>query len=341
MVKIAVIGCGYWGKNLIRNFHELGVLAAVCDTNPEMAMALSKAYNAVSVKTIAEIAADTTITAVAIATPGETHAKIAEVMLKANKHLYIEKPMVLCVNEAERLVSLASLHQKVLMVGHLMQYHPGYIKLKEMVLAGELGQIQTIHASRLNLGKVCVEEDVTWSLASHDISMILGLTGSLPIAVTSTGCAHITPDIADSAHIDLEFAHKVKAHVSASWLHPYKEQKLVVIGSKQMAIFDDTQPWPTKLILHPYTINSETKIPTLELTATIAVPLVATEPLQDECRHFIDCIQQQISPLTNGEEGLRVTLVLSMAELSREHQRRIDLQTMKQIISDLPLQKSA
>ena len=259
-VRVAAVGCGYWGKNLVRNFAQLGALAAICDPNRTAAEELADRYRA-PVGEFEAVLRDANIAGVAIAAPAALHAELARRAIEAGKHVFVEKPLALTLAEAERLCTLAERSDRRLMVGHLMQYHPGFGKLHELARTGRLGRLQYIYSNRLNLGKVRREEDILWSFAPHDLSMILSLVGQEPTEVTAQGGYYLHKSIADVTTTHLAFPAGEQAHVFVSWLHPFKEQKLVVIGDRGMAVFDDGQPWGSKLLLYPHRIDGARRYP--------------------------------------------------------------------------------
>ncbi|GAH62181.1 unnamed protein product, partial [marine sediment metagenome] len=229
MINIAVIGSGYWGKNLVRNFNELGVLHTVCDSNLATLRSFQEKYPDKRFQNSFEVVLqDPNINAVAIATPAETHFDLAKKALLAGKHVFVEKPLSLVVSEAETLNQLATNRNLKLMVGHILLYHPAIIRLKEIINSGELGKINYIYSNRLNLGKFRTEENILWSFAPHDISAILYLLGEMPTQVMAQGGNYLNTEIADVTMSVLSFKSGVKGHVFVSWLHPSKEQKLVV-----------------------------------------------------------------------------------------------------------------
>jgi len=241
MTNISVIGTGYWGKNLVRNFNELGVLHTICDSNPSTLNSFQKQYPKVEVQRLFQnVLQNPDIDAVVIATPAETHFKMAKMALLANKHVFVEKPLALFVNEAEELQQLALSQDLKLMIGHILLYHPAIIKLKEIVNSGELGKINYIYSNRLNLGKIRSEENILWSFAPHDISAMLFLLDEMPSQVIAQGGNYLNQDITDVTMTMLSFKSGVKGHIFVSWLHPDKEQKLIIVGDKKMALFDDT-----------------------------------------------------------------------------------------------------
>ncbi len=314
---IAVVGSGFWGKNLIRNYQELGALALICDNNETVLAEFQRRYPGVETcLALNDVLARENITGVAIATPAETHYRIVREALLADKHVYVEKPLVLEESEGQDLIALAAEQKRVLMVGQLLQYHPVFVRLKEMARAGELGRINYIYSHRLNLGKIRREENILWSFAPHDISMILTLAGGLPDEITATGGFYLHQRIADVTTTHLAFPTGLRAHIFVSWLHPFKEQKLVVVGDRKMAVFDDTLPWEDKLLLYPHKIQWRDNMP-VPLKAEPERPQVPqAEPLKAECRHFLSCIQEGHQPLTDGGEGLRVLRVLNAAQSS-------------------------
>ena len=310
---MAVIGCGYWGRNLVRNFSDLGALAAVCDTDPEPARQFGGQYR-VSTPAFEEILRDEAIDAVAVATPAVTHSDFARQALAAGKHVFVEKPVALNVDAAEELNTLARQQGRVLMVGHLLQYHPAFIRLKELVAGGELGRLRHIYSHRLNLGKVRREENILWSFAPHDISMILSLVGVEPDRVSAVGSFFLQSQVADVTTTHMSFPGGENAHVFVSWLHPYKEQKLVVVGDDGMAVFDDTVEWEQKLQIYRHRILWENSLPTPDKAEAEAIAVAPAEPLRQELAHFLDCIAGKTHCRTDGNEGIRVLKVLRASE---------------------------
>jgi UDP-2-acetamido-3-amino-2,3-dideoxy-glucuronate N-acetyltransferase len=310
--RVAVIGCGYWGRNLVRNFAGLGALAAICDTDRATADRLADRYHA-EIVDFQKVLRDESIIGVAIATPATLHAGLALRAIEAGKHVFVEKPLALALDEAEELCTVAERRGRRLMVGHLMQYHPGFTKLRELVREGTLGRLEYLYSNRLNLGKVRREEDILWSFAPHDLSMILSLVGGEPTEVTAQGGCYLHKTLADVTTTHLTFPSGEQAHVFVSWLHPFKEQKLVVIGDRAMAVFDDGQPWSRKLLLYQHRIEWRETLPVPQRATADAVPLDEGEPLTHECRHFLDCIATGATPRTDGHEGLRVLRVLARA----------------------------
>src|SRR5262245_9573520 len=252
--KIAAVGAGYWGKNIIRNFAGLKALAAIVDQDRATAQALCSEHGG-TVATFEDVLADTSIGAIAVAPPAASQHKLANAALDAGKHVFVEKPLALTLGDAEELVTIAERLDRRLMVGHLLQYHPAFLKLKELVREGRLGRLQYLYSNRLNLGKIRREEDILWSFAPHDLSMILSLVGHEPDCVESVGSYYLHQHIADVTTTHLSFPGGERGHVFVSWLHPFKEQKLVVVGTDAMAVFDDSEPWERKLLLFPHRLN--------------------------------------------------------------------------------------
>jgi UDP-2-acetamido-3-amino-2,3-dideoxy-glucuronate N-acetyltransferase len=325
--NIAVVGCGHWGKNLVRNFSELGALAAVCDPNAELAKHYAEQYN-VNNFSFTEIINDASIDGVVLAVPAPLHASLAVEAMNAGKHVYVEKPLAMNQIEARQMIDTSKDQDVQLMVGHLLQYHPVFIAVRELVASGVLGGLSYIYSNRLSFGKVRSEEDVIWSFAPHDISMILSLTGQEPELVRTESASILQSNIADTATVHMTFTSGLKAHISVSWLHPYKEQKLVVIGESAMAVFDDTQPWGQKLALYRHNIDLTNEAPNLGKSDVEYIDVAQSEPLKNECQHFIDVVNEPLMPLTDGDEGLRVLNVLSAATLSQNENNAVRIENL-------------
>jgi len=316
--SVAVIGSGYWGKNLVRNFSTLGALAAVCDSHPETLRSLGEQYPDCRVlNSYADVLRDNGIQAVAIATPAETHSILVREALLAGKDVFVEKPLCLSVDQGRTLVDLAQQRGRILMVGHLLWYHPAILKLKELIDTGELGRIQYIYSNRLNLGKIRREENILWSFAPHDISVILGLLGETPNMVTAQGGNYLHEQIADTTVTLLSFPSGVKAHIFVSWLHPFKEQKLIVVGDRKMAVFDDVEK-KDKLLLYPHSIQWKGQVPIANRAEAQPVEIGTNEPLREECLHFLESVRSRRRPRTDGEEGLRILAVLQQSQAALE-----------------------
>jgi UDP-2-acetamido-3-amino-2,3-dideoxy-glucuronate N-acetyltransferase len=322
-VKIACVGAGYWGRNLVRNFNELGVLSSVCEMDANTRAHLMTQYPEVTfTDSVDTVFSDSNIAGVALATPAASHGELVRRALLANKDVFVEKPLCLSLEEGENLVALARERERVLMVGHLLWYHPAVLRLKKLVDDGELGRIQYIYSNRLNLGKIRREENILWSFAPHDISVILGLVGEMPDAINAQGGNYLHDQIADVTVSLLSFPSGVKAHIFVSWLHPFKEQKLIVVGDRQMAVFDDLET-ENKLVLYPHAITWKNHLPIPTKAKAISVPVKPIEPLREECLHFLECIQTRQTARTDGTEGLRVLTVLQRCQEALELKRTV------------------
>ena len=315
---LALIGAGYWGKNLARNFLSLGVLHTICDSNPGTLAAYGEEYADVSQElSFDHVLANPEVSRVAIAAPAVHHFNLASAALEAGKDVYVEKPLCLNPDDAKALIEIAEKNGRVLMVGHLLQYHPYVEKLNEMVRSGELGKLYYVTSNRLNLGKIRQEENSLWSFAPHDISVILGLAGGLPEEVVCHGEQYLTDGVADTTLTQLKFSSGLRAHIYVSWLNPFKEQKLTVVGSEGMAVFDDTKPWDEKLTVYrKYLTWTEGNFPSVNKSDGEAIVVEQSEPLRSECQHFIKSCETQATPRTDGAEGLRVLQVLDAAQQS-------------------------
>jgi len=313
---VGVVGTGNWGRNHVRNFAELGALRAICDISETALARCREAYPEVRTYTdLGGVLGDPEITAIVLATPARHHYSGARTALQAGRHVLVEKPMTLSVEEADELTGLARQHGLVLMVGHILEYHPAFVKLKEWVADGRLGKLVYLYSHRLDLGRILQEENVLWSLAPHDLSMMLRLLGCAPDSVQATGSASITPGIEDSVTASLSFPNGVRAHVFVSWLHPFKEQRLVVIGTQGMAVFDDVVE-EGKLKLYPGGVRWENDVPVPAAGEPEVVPYDSVEPLRAECQHFISCIRNGQRPLTDGLRGLEIARVLDACQHS-------------------------
>ena len=320
--RVAVIGAGYWGKNLVRNFHDIGALAAVCESDAAAHRWVVAEYPQCRMaSSFAEVLRDDTITAVAIATPAEMHGEMVRDALRAGKDVFVEKPLCLSASTGETLVALARERQRILMVGHLLWYHPAVLKLKELIDTGALGRIQYIYSNRLNIGKIRHEENILWSFAPHDLSVILGLLGEQPESVEAQGGNYLHQRIADVTVSLLSFPSGVKAHLFVSWLHPFKEQKLVVVGDRKMAVFDDVEK-TDKLVLYSHSIAWRNHVPVAQKADGQSVPVETAEPLRLECQHFVDCVATRRRPRTDGDEALRVLRVLERCQAALERDGR-------------------
>jgi predicted dehydrogenase len=322
--NIAVIGCGHWGKNLVRNFSELGALSSICDPNTEIVEKYAKQFS-VKKCSFTEILNDPNIKGVVLTVPAHLHASMAIEAMNKNKYVFVEKPLAMNEVEAELMIATAKKNKVQLMVGHLLQYHPIYKTIREYVGTGKIGEINYIYSNRLSFGKVRTEEDVIWSFAPHDISMILSLTDQVPEYVSTNAISILQKNIADTATIHLQFKSGLKSHISVSWLHPYKEHKLVIVGQSAILVFDDTKSWHEKMALYPFKVVSSKNLINLQNSNVQYVKVNEEEPLKNECQHFIDVVEKDIQPLTDGAEGLRVLKVLSAASRSQTKNEKVKL----------------
>jgi UDP-2-acetamido-3-amino-2,3-dideoxy-glucuronate N-acetyltransferase len=319
---VAVIGAGHWGSNLVRNFADLGALGAVVDGDAERAASAAASAD-VPTRHLQDVLADSDIDAVAIATPAVTHAELAKQALRAGKHCFVEKPLALHVEDAVEVTAVAREVDRVLMVGHLLRYHPAFEELHRRVTSGELGRLQYVSSNRLSFGRFRREENSLWSFAPHDISMILALIGDEPHEVSAVGSKHLHTTIEDVTTTHLSFPGGQGAHVHVSWLHPVKQQELVVVGERGMAIFNDGQPWESKLQLFRHNVEWRSGLPVPAKADAEFVKLTPGEPLQAECSHFLECVATGKRPLTDGEEGLRVLRVLQRAQAALRGRERV------------------
>jgi UDP-2-acetamido-3-amino-2,3-dideoxy-glucuronate N-acetyltransferase len=314
-VNVAVIGMGLWGRNLVRNFHELGVLRTVCDSDEALGATVEKSYPGVAFTTdLEKVLTDASIHAIAIAAPAVTHHMIAKAGLLAGKDVYVEKPLATNLADGEELVRLSRERGRVLMVGHILRYHPAVEKLADLIESGDLGRVQYFYSNRLNIGKIRTEENILWSFAPHDISVMLALLNEEPVSLSCRGEDYVNRGVVDVTLSEFRFPSGVRSHIFVSWLHPFKEQRLVVVGSNKMAVFDDTAK--DKLVLYPHKVEWKNRVPTAVKADLEVVALGAAEPLKNECRHFVDCVKDRRQPLTDAEEGLRVLRILDLCQKS-------------------------
>jgi predicted dehydrogenase len=320
--RIALIGCGYWGKNHARNWSALGALAMVCDpAESGRALAGEIAPEATITEDPSDAFSNPDIDAVVIATPAETHYELAHQAFAAGKHVLVEKPMALTYADAVRIDESAKRYGRILMVGHLLEFHPAITKIKALIADGSMGKIQYIYSNRLNFGKIRTEENALWSFAPHDIALIHRLTGAVPFEVTCTGGSYITPNLADVSISNLHFVNGVRAHIFVNWLNPFKEQKLVVIGDKKMAVFNDTEP-VEKLVVYNQHVEFNGRVPVLEKAEKDVIELPQAEPLRTQCEAFLKAITEGSQPLTDGSSGIEVMRVLEASQLSLQSNGR-------------------
>jgi UDP-2-acetamido-3-amino-2,3-dideoxy-glucuronate N-acetyltransferase len=313
--SVALIGLGHWGRNIARNLDLLNTLDVFYDADPDTRLKYAKQYpRARAAESVEEILSDHAIHAVMIATPAATHGALVDRVLDAGKHVFVEKPICLDVAEARRLNAKATASGLVLMVGHLLLYHPTYRSLKRLVSASELGELRYIYSNRLSLGRIRREENALWSFAPHDVSMIVDLAGRLPEEVSTSGGTYLSPTVADTTLSSLKFSDRLRAHIFVSWLHPVKDHRTVVIGTEGMAVFHDNAEGPNKLLLYRHKIGWDGDIPDVERAEAEPVPYVDEEPLRLECMHFLECVQSGKRPRSNADEAIAVLSVLDACQ---------------------------
>ena len=323
-VRVAVVGAGYWGINHVRAFTRVpdAELVAICDPDAAALERASKlAPNARLEPSYAALLADASVDAVVLATPAVMHAEQAIAALRRGKHVFVEKPMALTTADAQAMVATAEAAGHTLMVGHLMLYHPGYDKLRELVVSGEIGQVLYLYSLRVNLGRLRRDENALWSFAPHDLSMILDLVGAQPVTVAARGESYLQPGIEDVVFVSLAFPGREMAQIQLSWLDPRKERRLTVVGSRKMVELDDVHP-TEKLRIYdkgydrPPSFTQYGEYLTVR-HGDIHIPrLDMAEPLDLECRHFVHCAATGTAPRTGGAHGLAVVGVLEAAQQS-------------------------
>ena len=309
-LKIALVGCGKWGENIARNLHQMGVLNCIYDLNHKLSEKVRQEYKLPAVE-LNDIFKDQNIKAIVIASPAITHHNIAFEALNYNKDLFIEKPFCLSLHDAQKLSDLAKNSNKVLMVGHLLNYHNAFIKMKELIKNGKIGIPQNIRANRLALGAIRSEESVIYDLSAHDISMILSITEELPIDVDVQSIHHHNNIGPDAISVKLSFSNGVTALINSDWMCPYKEHKFSVIGTKGSLIFDDTKNWSEKLLYNPSFVTSKNVIVPSPIKK---IKIQENEPLKSELQEFIDCIYSRKDPLTDHKEAIKVQTVMDMID---------------------------
>jgi predicted dehydrogenase len=326
-VKVGVVGFGYWGPNLARNFAVLPgcELAWCCDGSEAARSRFAPLYpGARFTGELDDLLSDPELDAVALATPVPSHATLAQRVLAAGKHCFVEKPLAQSVAEAEAAVEAARSAGRVLMVGHLLEYHPGVVRLKELADSGELGQVHYLYGNRLNLGKLRADENALWSLGAHDVSVTLRLAGEEPVEVHARGESYMRPGIEDVVFCFLRFPSGLSAHLHLSWLDPHKERRFTIVGSRRMATFDD-MALEGKLTVYDKGFDESTSSYGEYITRSgdIWSPrLPNAEPLRAECVHFVECIAEGRTPVSDGESGLRVVRVLEALQQSLDASAR-------------------
>jgi predicted dehydrogenase len=326
-IRVGVAGLGYWGPNLARNFAGLPgcELTWCCDASDAARERLARSFPCARfTPELDDLLADPELDAVVLATPVRTHGALAERVLRAGKHCFVEKPLAQSVADAERAVAAAAESGRILMVGHLLQYHPGVAKLKEIAGSGELGDIHYIYSNRLNLGQLRADENALWSLGAHDVSVVLHLAGEEPSELDARGESYMRRGIEDVVFGYLRFPSGLAAHLHLSWLDPHKERRFTVVGSKRMATFDDMD-LERKVTVYDKGFDQDTASYGEYITRTgdIWSPQIPNrEPLRIECEHFVECIREGRAPLSDGESGLRVVRVLEGLQARLDTTRR-------------------
>jgi predicted dehydrogenase len=306
---LGVVGLNYWGPNLVRNFEQLANVGWLCDLDPERLAKQAAAHpNAKTTAAFAEILADDSVDAVVIATPVPTHHELAKQALEAGKHVFVEKPPAMRAEEMDELVALAADRDLVLMPGHLLLYHPGVQKLKELIDAGELGDVLCVYGNRVNLGIVRTNENALWSLGVHDLSVILYLLDEDPDLVTAQGSASITPGVEDVVFCFLRFPSGKIAHMHLSWLDPHKMRKMTVVGREKMVVFDDMEP-ERKVTVYEKSAGANRELH----SGDISIPKVSNvEPLRLECEYFLELVDGKHDRMKVARDGARVVRALEM-----------------------------
>jgi predicted dehydrogenase len=322
-VRIGVVGLGYWGPNIARNFDSIPgcELAWICDSSAQAREAVADRFPAVALaEDLDELLADRSLDAVALATPVATHGELAVRVLEAGKHCFVEKPLAQSVASAERAVAAAQDSGRVLMVGHLLEYHPGVQKLRELAQSDELGEIYYIYGNRLNLGKLRADENALWSLGAHDVSVVLHLAGEEPSEAVAYGESYVREGVVDVVFCFLRFPSGLSAHLHLSWLDPHKERRFTVVGSRRMATFDD-MALEGKVTIYDKGFDEDARGYGEYITRSgeILCPQIPNvEPLRVECEHFVQCVARGERPQSDGESGLRVVRVLERLQHSLE-----------------------
>lgn len=317
-MKVGLVGCGYWGKNLLRNFFELGALGAVCDALPAHQELAAKMAPGVHITSSFDELIASDIPAIVLATPAVMHYEMAQKALSAGKDVFVEKPLALNLREGQELVQNRG--DRILMVGHILEYHPACVKLVKLARSGELGKLCYIYSNRLSLGKVRREENILWSFAPHDVAIINRIVGKMPETVSAHGGAYVRSEVADVTVTNLLYPDGVRAHIHVSWLHPFKEQRLVVIGTQKMAVFDGVTG---DLTLYDQRVEWQKGEPVPIKADGVVVPVETNEPLKEECRAFLTAMETRQQPLTDGVNGLEVLSVLESAQESLKHNGKI------------------
>ncbi len=307
-MKVAVIGAGNWGKNLVRTYSQLGALEAVVDTDPQILANIVADYREVKAYHDFNDALSDQVDGLVVATPAPTHYNLAQRALRAGKDVFVEKPLAMTADEAEELVILAAKYNRILMVGHLLLYQPAICFIKELVDAGEIGELRFMHQERMKLGRVRSVENVLWSFGVHDVAVLAYLIGARPQLVTAKGHCALQPGIEDDVHLDLLYPGNVSAHLHVSWLWPERRRRLTVVGSKGMLVYDETLQ---RVHLHHKSIDHQ--LQNMDGGSEVVFE-GAGEPLKLECQHFLECVARRERPISDGESAVEVVRVLEEAQ---------------------------
>jgi len=326
MIKLAIVGLGYWGPNLMRNFDGLKDCEVLfcCDLDQSNLNQIKEQYPYVQItKHFDELVDNPEIDALVIATSASIHYELAKKALLHDKHVFVEKPLTLGLQNAVKLVRLANQRKRKLMVGHLMEYHPAIEKLKEIIESGKLGEIYYLYSQRVNLGKIRHNENALWSFAPHDLSIIMYLLDMEPETVSASGQCYLQENIEDVVFVNLQFPNKIMANIQLSWLDPHKIRKTTIVGSEKMAVFDDMAGTEMLRVYNKGVDNNKHASSFGEAFSLrfgdINIPYIKmTEPLRLECQHFLDCIQNDKTPRSDGQDGMRVVRALKAAQQSLE-----------------------
>ena len=314
--RIAVLGCGYWGSNHIRTLKSLGALHSVSDVNPARAEGFASEQECLAIEP-EELFAREDIDAVVMALPPQFHTENAIKAVESGKDVLVEKPIALTVADAEKSVQAAQANGRIFMVGHVLRFHPAFERLKLLIDDGELGEIRYIHSHRLGLGKFHTENDALWDLAPHDLSMILAITGTEPLAVRGEGAA-LLDHLSDFAHLHMRFPGNLRGHLFTSRLNPYRERRLTVVGTKAMAVFDDVEPWGRKLAVYRHAVWQDSGRWAFTANEPSYVTVEQGMPLTRELEHFMSCVETRSEPRTGGEEAIRVLRILTAGTVTHD-----------------------
>jgi len=308
--KVCVVGAGYWGKNHIKTLYDLDALGGVVENNTALLQDISKSYpNVETYSSLKNALKNDDFAGFTVATPAETHYELSKVIIEANKHVLVEKPFTLNIENAKELIKLADDNNVNLMVGHVLLFHPAVIKIKELITSGKIGKLQYIYSNRLNLGQVRTRENVFWSLAPHDVAIFQYFSDSFPVAVNAQGSAILQKGIPDSTITQLKYANGIEGHIFVSWLHPFKEHRLVIIGSEAMITFEDSIKGKP-LNLYSKKIDIENGIPEKIDGPVDLIKYSARLPLTNELSYFVDHLNGNKPKISNGKHALDVTRIL-------------------------------